>query len=176
MTNANSTSGLSIWRDFSGLLDGCYEESWADGGLGLAQQASADLIKMANARYTDNDPSADKIVLVENQNATYAGQVFGLAMMMLTSSGHSRYGLYGTGSGNWWNTVSPPAGYTGQEFSTAAAAIPVAGATGAPQSGPHSSGADAGLWVRVFSNSTVRINLNTSGSINGVAAMSASIQ
>ncbi len=99
----------SLWRAWNGPLDGAEEESWTDGKLGLAQQVPFWTSKLANVAWSEHH---GKYVLLHSWNTTRAGNVFGLASMLLVANGFSSYS---TSNGNY-------AGYEVwyPEYSTAA--------------------------------------------------------
>jgi hypothetical protein len=80
--------GPQLWLRWSPLLDGAEEESWTDGGLGLAQQIPWWRQKLDNVAWSE---AHGKLVLLHSYNSTEAANVYGLASMLLVAAGHSTY-------------------------------------------------------------------------------------
>jgi Hypothetical glycosyl hydrolase family 15 len=80
--------GPQAWLRWSPLLDGAEEESWTDGGLGLAQQLPWWRRKLRNAAWSE---AHGKDVILHSYNPGEAGNVYGLASMMLVANGHLTY-------------------------------------------------------------------------------------
>jgi hypothetical protein len=136
------TSGL--WQRWAALVDGAEEESWTDGGLGLAQQNSAWTTKLANAAWS---AANGKYVLLHSYNNTETGNSFGLASMMLVANGQMSYS-------------TSNANYTSAE--TIYPEYAVAAALGAP-AGPDTKLSN-GVYERAFSHGVVLVNPSTQSS------------
>jgi hypothetical protein len=89
---ATWTPGL--WQQWNGPLDGAEEESWTDGGQGPAQQLPWWGQKLGNVAWSEAN---GKIVLLHSYNTTQAGNVYGLASMLLVAGGRTSYS---TSNGN----------------------------------------------------------------------------
>ena len=87
------------WGKWNGPLDGAMEESWTDGGLGLAQQIPWWRQKLGNAAWSE---AHGKNVLLHSYNRTEAGNTFGLASMLLVANGRASY----TTSTNYTTTAA----------------------------------------------------------------------
>jgi Hypothetical glycosyl hydrolase family 15 len=148
---------------------GIYIESFADGGLGLAQQMQGLSDGLPPFLHALNDAKVldgqGVTVICHNQNTTSAGQIYGLAAMMLVTTGNCYYttdrNLAGTD--NWFTPE-----YANALASGAAVDGPVTLGTA------NGTGADTGLYVRRFTNYTVKVNF-TAGTINSIGAYSATI-
>ena len=88
---ATGTSGL--WQKWSTPLDGSEEESWTDGGAGLAQQIPFWAAKLANVVWSEAN---GKYVLLHSYNTSESGNTYGLASMMLAAGGRSSYSTTGS--------------------------------------------------------------------------------
>lgn len=133
---ATFTPGL--WQQWAGVLDGAIEESWTDGRLGLAQQIPDWPAKLANIAWSD---AHGKYALVHSWNTTQAGNVYGLASMMLVANGRTSYS---TSNGNY---VSAEAWYP--EYSTAQQLGAALGAY---------SKLSNGVYARQFASGMVLVN------------------
>jgi hypothetical protein len=89
-----STWTPGLWQKWNGPLDGAEEESWTDGGQGLSQQLPWWTQKLANAAWSEAN---GKIALLHSWNTTQAGNIYGLASMLLIAGGNSSYS---TSNGN----------------------------------------------------------------------------
>jgi hypothetical protein len=127
-----------LWQKWSAPLDGSEEESWTDGGLGLAQQDSAWKQKLANVAW---DEANGKYSILHSYNSTQAGNTFGLASMLLVTNGRASYSTSNT------NYTSNESSFP--EFTTAQQ-------LGAP-AGPYSQLSN-GIYERAFSNGIVLVN------------------
>jgi Hypothetical glycosyl hydrolase family 15 len=78
----------SIWQQWTTPMDGSEEESWTDGGLGLAQQAPFWAGKLANVAWSE---AHGKYVLLHTHNTSETGNTYGLASMMLVANGRASY-------------------------------------------------------------------------------------
>ena len=90
---ATMTSGL--WQKWTTPLDGSEEESWTDGGAGLAQQISQWPAKLANVAWSEAN---GKLTILHSYNRTETGNTYGLASMLLATAGRSNYS---TANGNY---------------------------------------------------------------------------
>ena len=90
---ATMTSGL--WQKWTTPLDGSEEESWTDGGAGLAQQISQWPAKLANVAWSEAN---GKLTILHSYNTTETGNTYGLASMLLATAGRSNYS---TANGNY---------------------------------------------------------------------------
>jgi hypothetical protein len=77
-----------LWQTWNGPLDGAEEESWTDGGQGLAQQLPSWDEKLADLVWSEAHGKYD---LLHSYNATEAGNAYGLASMLLAAGGHASY-------------------------------------------------------------------------------------
>ncbi len=77
-----------LWQRWNAPLDGAEEESWTDGGLGLAQQLPWWREKLANVAWSE---AHHKYAILHSYNPSEAGNVFGLASMLLVAAGHASY-------------------------------------------------------------------------------------
>jgi hypothetical protein len=94
---ATGTGGL--WQKWSTPLDGSEEESWTDGGAGLAQQIPFWAAKLANVAWSEAN---GKYVLLHSYNTSESGNTYGLASMMLEAGGGSSYSTTGSVSSELW--------------------------------------------------------------------------
>jgi hypothetical protein len=83
-----SAADSAQWSKWNGPLDGAMEESWTDGGLGLAQQVPWWRQKLANAAWSQ---AHGKNLLLHSYNGTEAGNTYGLASMLLVANGRLSY-------------------------------------------------------------------------------------
>jgi hypothetical protein len=134
-----STLTAGLWAKWTAPLDGSEEESWTDGGLGLAQQVSAWPTKLANAAWSE---AHGKIALLHSLNNTETGNAYGLASMLLIASGNASYSTSNFGNTESWY----PEYATGQQL-------------GAP-TGAYTRLAN-GVYERVFANGIVLVNPTT---------------
>jgi hypothetical protein len=97
MTGVVHASGLKVianiggpqaWVRWASILDGASEESWTDGGLGLAQQIPWWKEKLQNVAWSE---AHGKLALLHSFNTGEAANVYGLASMLLVAGGHSSY-------------------------------------------------------------------------------------
>jgi hypothetical protein len=86
-----------LWRLWNGPLDGAEEESWADGGFGLAQWLWWWPKQLANVAWSE---AHGKDVVLHSHNTSQAGNVYGLASMLLVANGHS---TYSTANGGYYH-------------------------------------------------------------------------
>jgi hypothetical protein len=77
-----------LWQRWNTPLDGAEEESWTDGGIGLVQQLTWWREKLANVAWSE---AHGKYAILHSYNTTEAGNVFGLASMLLVAAGHASY-------------------------------------------------------------------------------------
>ncbi len=77
-----------LWQKWNGPLDGAEEESWTDGGAGIAQQLPWWTQKLADAAWSEAN---GKILMLHSWNTTQAGNAYGLASMLLVAGGRSSY-------------------------------------------------------------------------------------
>jgi hypothetical protein len=85
---AGSVITPGVWQMWNGPLDGAEEESWTDGGQGLAQLLPSWPAKLADLVWSEAHGKYD---LLHSYNATEAGNAYGLASMLLAAGGHSSY-------------------------------------------------------------------------------------
>jgi hypothetical protein len=83
-----SAADSAQWAKWNGPLDGAMEESWTDGGLGLAQQVPWWRQKLTNAAWSQ---AHGKYVLLHSYNRTETGNTYGLAAMLLVANGRVSY-------------------------------------------------------------------------------------
>jgi hypothetical protein len=133
-----ATLTLGLWQKWTAPLAGSEEESFTDGGVGLAQQIRDWPIKLANAAWSEAN---GKMTLLHSWNGTRTGNTFGLASMMLVANGQSSYS---TSNGNY---TSYEAWYP--EYTTAQQ-------LGAP--GGAYTQLPNGVYERVFANGIVLVN------------------
>jgi Hypothetical glycosyl hydrolase family 15 len=88
-------ANAAIWRQWNGPMDGAEEESWTDGGSGFAQQIPFWSQKLGDAAWSEAN---GKIMLVHSFDVTEAGNVYGLASMMLVAAGHVSYSVSNAGT------------------------------------------------------------------------------
>ncbi|MEA2144487.1 MAG: hypothetical protein QOG59_74, partial [Solirubrobacteraceae bacterium] len=86
MGGAYLTPGL--WQQWNGPLDGAEEESFTDSGSGLAAGVWAWPRILAEAAWSEAN---GKIAVLHSWNSTHAGNIYGLASMMLIAGGESSY-------------------------------------------------------------------------------------
>jgi hypothetical protein len=95
-----STMTPGLWRQWTAPLDGSEEESWTDGGAGLAQQSPFWSLKLANVAWSEAN---GKYALLHSYNTTETANTYGLASMMLVAGGYSSYSTTNTtGSETWF--------------------------------------------------------------------------
>jgi hypothetical protein len=133
-----STVTAGLWAKWTTPLDGSEEESWTDGGAGLAQQVSAWPTKLANAAWSE---AHGKLALLHSLNGTETGNTYGLGSMLLVGAGRDSYSTSNT------NTITQEVWYP--EYSTAQQ-------LGAP-AGAYTRLAN-GVYERVFANGIVLVN------------------
>jgi Hypothetical glycosyl hydrolase family 15 len=133
---AVGTPGL--WQHWNTKLDGAEEEAWTDGGLGLAQQVPYWAEKLANVAWSE---AHGKYAFVHSYNGTRAGNVYGLASMLLVAGGQSSYSTSNT------NVIRDERWYP--EYGTAQA-------LGAP-TGSYEQLAN-GVYKRTFAHGIVVVN------------------
>jgi hypothetical protein len=83
-----------LWQRWSSLLDGSEEESWANGGLGPAQQLIDWPFKLANVAWSE---AHGKYTILHSYDTTEAGSTYGLASMMLVANGKTSYSTANAG-------------------------------------------------------------------------------
>ena len=88
-----STITPGLWAKWTTPLDGSEEESWTDGGAGLAEQLSAWPTKLANASWSE---AHGKLALLHSLNGTETGNTYGLGSMLLIAAGDSSYSTSNT--------------------------------------------------------------------------------
>jgi Hypothetical glycosyl hydrolase family 15 len=88
IANISDAPSADMWRQWAGKLDGSEEESWTDGGFGLAQQIPFWPAKLANLVWSE---AHGKYELLHSYNATQAGNTYGLAAMLLAANGRASY-------------------------------------------------------------------------------------
>jgi hypothetical protein len=127
-----------LWQKWSAPLDGSEEESWTDGGQGLAQQDSDWTKKLANAAWSEAN---GKYALLHSYNSSRTGNTFGLASMLLVADGRTSYSTSNTNY-TWDESTFP-------EFTTAQQ-------LGAP-AGAYQKLSN-GVYERAFSGGIVLVN------------------
>jgi Hypothetical glycosyl hydrolase family 15 len=136
--NVSATPDIGTWEQWVSHLDGVEEESWTDGGLGLAQQVPYWSQKFAELAWAQAN---GKYEIVHSYNGGEAANTFGLAAMLLVANGGASYSTSNTdytSNENWF-----------PEYTTAAG-------LGAP-AGPYKVLAN-GVYERAFSNGIVLVN------------------
>ncbi|MDQ6816071.1 MAG: putative glycoside hydrolase family 15 protein [Actinomycetota bacterium] len=88
IANIGGATGQEPWQSWSALLDGAEEESWTDGGLGLAQQVPSWTAKLQNVAWSE---AHGKYALLHSFSSGEGANVYGLASMLLVAGGHSSY-------------------------------------------------------------------------------------
>jgi hypothetical protein len=143
-----STITTGLWQKWVAPLDGSEEQSWTDAGAGLAQQVWTWPQELANAAWSEAN---NKLTILHSFNTTEAGNVYGLASMMLVGNGNV---TYSTANANY-NTYEMwyPEYTEAQQL-------------GAPM-GPYSRLSN-GVYERVFANGVVVVNPTT----NSVGSLS----
>jgi hypothetical protein len=86
--NISGTDSTPRWEQWVSHLDGVEEESWTDGGLGLAQQIPFWPAKFSELSWTQAN---GKYEFVHSYNKTEAGNRFGLAAMLRAGNGLASY-------------------------------------------------------------------------------------
>jgi hypothetical protein len=100
--NIAGANGVAGWEQWVNSLDGVEEESWTDGGLGVAQQAPFWSQKLAEFQWA---AANNKYELLHSYNGTEAANTFGLAAMMLAANGRASYSTSSTNyisNENWF--------------------------------------------------------------------------
>jgi hypothetical protein len=133
-----STLTPGLWQKWTAPLAGSEEESFTDGGAGLAQQIRDWPTKLANVAWSEAN---GKIVLLHSWNTTQTGNRYGLASMMLVANGQSSYS---TSNGDYGSYETWYPEYT------------VARYLGAPR-GVYTQFAN-GVYQRRFANGIVLVN------------------
>jgi Hypothetical glycosyl hydrolase family 15 len=82
------------WAAWNAPLDGAMQESWTDGGLGLAQQLPWWRQKLADAAWSQ---AHGKYLLLHSYNPSEAANVYGLAAMLLLADGRTSYSTWNNG-------------------------------------------------------------------------------
>lgn len=140
--NVGGTTSTSEWEQWVSHLDGVEEESWTDGGLGLAQQIPWWPQKLSELSWA---MANGKYEIVHSYNGGEAGNVYGLATMLLAATGRSSYATSNTNytsQENWF-----PEYDTAQQL-------------GAP-AGPYKVLAN-GVYERAFADGIVLVNSTAS--------------
>jgi hypothetical protein len=137
-----TTLTAGLWQKWAAPYDGAMEESWTDGGQGLAQQISAFPTKLADAAWS---AANGKMVLEHSYNGTETGNTFGLGSLMLVNNGTLSYSTSNT------NYTSDESNYP--EYATATS-------LGAP-TGSYVK-LSSGVYERAFANGVVLVNATTS--------------
>jgi putative glycosyl hydrolase-like family 15 (GHL15) protein len=83
-----STAAPGLWQKWTAPLFGAEEESWTDGGAGPAQQVPFWTTKLLNVAWSEAN---HKLVILHSYNTSEAGNVYGLASMLLVANGESSY-------------------------------------------------------------------------------------
>jgi len=94
-----------LWQKWASQFYGAMEESWTDGGAGLAQQVPDWPAKLANVAWSE---AHGKVVLLHSYNKTETGNTYGLASMLLVAGGHTSYATAATyqGAETWYPEYS----------------------------------------------------------------------
>ncbi len=132
-----SSIDQATWEQWAGYNDGVEEESWTDGGLGLAQQIPYFQQKLAELSWT---AAHQKYEILHSFNAGETPDTFGLAAMLLAANGYASYSVSNANNADetWW-----PEYGTAQQL-------------GAP-TGPYTILAN-GVYERAFANGIVLVN------------------
>ena len=133
-----SAATTSEWQLVNAFMDGAAEESFTDGGAGLAQQIPFFAQKLANAAWSEAN---GKLAILHSYNTTETGNTYGLASMLLVANGHS---TYSTSQGNYSSSE-----YWYPEYTTAQA-------LGTP-TGAYTK-ASSGVYQRTFQHGIVVVN------------------
>jgi hypothetical protein len=136
--NVSGTSSTGQWEQWVGHLDGVEEESWTDGGAGLAQQIPWWSQKLTELSWA---LANGKYEIVHSYNGGESANVYGLATMMLAADGHASYATSNTDY-TWQENWFP-------EYDTAQQ-------LGAP-AGPYTVLAN-GVYERAFAHGIVLVN------------------
>ena len=136
--NVSWTGSAATWEQLVSHIDGVEEESWTDGGLGLAQQVPFWSRKFSTLAWA---AANGKYEILHSYNGSEAGNTFGLAAMLLAANGRASYATSNTNytfSENWF-----------PEYDSARL-------LGAP-AGPYRVLSN-GVYERPFSNGIVLVN------------------
>ncbi len=88
-----ATQDDSTWRQWATDLDGVEEESWTDGGEGLAQQVPYFAQKLADLAFTQTH---GKYEILHSYNGGEEANTYGLAAMLLAAGGTASYSTSNT--------------------------------------------------------------------------------
>jgi hypothetical protein len=105
--NVSGAPTTSVWEQWVGSLNGVEEESFTDGGLGLAQQVPFWPAKFAELNWAQAN---GKYEIAHSWNQSQAGNTFGLAAMMLSTNGKASYSTSNsnyTSNENWFPEYTP---------------------------------------------------------------------
>jgi hypothetical protein len=135
--NVSGADSVATWEQWVGHLDGVEEESWTDGGAGIARQSPFWSAKLAELDWATGH---GKYEFVHSYNGGEAGNTFGLASMLLVANGRASYSTSngGVDDENWF-----------PEYDTAKALGAAAG--------PYEVLAN-GVYERAFANGIVLVN------------------
>jgi hypothetical protein len=100
--NLSGASSPTLWDEWSAPLNGSQEQSFTDGGLGLAQQVPDWKSELTNAAWNE---SHQKYAIYDSYNKTEAGNTYGLASLLLVANGYSSWSTSNsddTDSGETW--------------------------------------------------------------------------
>lgn len=86
----------ATWEQWTGSQDGVEEESWTDGGEGLAQQIPFWSQKLTELSWA---MANHKYEIVHSFNGGEAANTFGLAAMLLAANGYASYSVSNTSDG-----------------------------------------------------------------------------
>lgn len=78
----------NLWQRWNGPIDGAEEEAWTDGGAGPAQQLPWWRQKLQELAWSE---AHGKYALMHSYSGTDAGNVYGLASMLLVAGGRASY-------------------------------------------------------------------------------------
>ena len=91
--NVGDASSQAVWREWVSHLDGVEEESWTNGGQGLAAQAPYWREKLSEATWA---AASGKYEIVHAASRSQIANTYGLASMLLAASGRASYSTSNT--------------------------------------------------------------------------------
>jgi hypothetical protein len=135
--NVSGADSVATWEQWVGHLDGVEEESWMDGGAGMAPQIPFWSTQLAELDWAT---AHGKYEFVHSHDSGEVGNAFGLASMLLLANGQASYSTTngGVDDESWF-----------PEYDTAKA-------LGAP-AGPYAVLAN-GVYERAFAKGIVLVN------------------
>lgn len=146
---ADDANVVGVWPSWAAQADGVYEESWTDGGAGLAQQDVWWPTRFSNLNWAVTNK---KFMMLNSHNSTEAGNTYGLAAMLLAADYDGNF-FYDTAN----SVYTTETFYS--EYATAAALGPSMGAFREVQ---------YRVYLRYFAFGLVVVN--TTGSTSGSVA------